>query len=129
MVNTRLVSLQKENTGSTRETLSASKLGRSTSSIGTVDILTEFASSTWRSLLTMTDNNMAMSKKQQRQERVLMVNRPHKKQEQHKSNHDVTALNRKIQNSSFSLEDPRPHDWNPKDPLLIAACIRQKQIH
>lgn len=38
-------------------------------------------------------------------------------------------LTRKIQNINFSPEDPRPQDWNPKDPLLLTSCIRPKQIH
>lgn len=129
MVNTRIVSSQNDNTESTRETLPANKLARSVWNTRKTSIVIEFSSSTWRSLLTIKDNNMSTSEKQKQQERVLMINGLRKKHTKHQANHDVATLTRKIQSINFSSEDPWPQDWNPKDPLILTSCIRPKQIH
>lgn len=60
---------------------------------------------------------------------VLTTKRPCNRYERCKVDNDVEVLSRNLLNINLSSEDPSPRDWNPKDPLLITTCIRQKQIH
>lgn len=69
------------------------------------------------------------SKHQDLKNKVLIIKRLCQRYKLRTINDDVDVLSTNLLNVYFSSEDQRPRNWNPKDSLIIIACIRQKKIH
>lgn len=80
------------------------------------------------------DKNKSLPQKdarkcQDKKSDIFAISRPRKRGEPKKVEDDIEVLSLNILNIRFLIDDPRPPNWNPRDPLLIIADIHQKQVH
>nr|KAJ0228071.1 hypothetical protein LSAT_V11C100030700 [Lactuca sativa] len=60
---------------------------------------------------------------------VLTTSNSHKRNTPHHAEDEIKLLSRNLLNISFSSSDPRPSNWDPRDPLLISGFIFNMKIH
>lgn len=70
-----------------------------------------------------------VGKHQDHKSEIFTIRMSRKRLARREADDDIKVLSRNLLSINFSLEDPRPQNWKPRDPLFITACIRQKQIH
>ena len=61
--------------------------------------------------------------------KVLTICKSRKRNATHQAEDKIEVLSRNLLNISFSTIDPRPLNWDPRDPLLIYGFIRHTKIH
>lgn len=68
-------------------------------------------------------------KYQDHKNKICTIRRSCKRHGHREADNDIEVISRNLLSINFSLEDSRPHNWNPWDPLLITTYIRENQIH
>lgn len=68
-------------------------------------------------------------KHQDKKRDVFTITKPHKRSEPQETEVDIKVLSRIILNITFLIEDPRPPNWDPKDPILVTGYIHQMKVH
>nr|KAJ0224318.1 hypothetical protein LSAT_V11C100009910 [Lactuca sativa] len=60
---------------------------------------------------------------------VFTISNSHKRNTPHHAESEIKAFSRNLLNISFSSNDPRPSNWDPRDPLLISGFIRNMKVY
>lgn len=70
-----------------------------------------------------------VGKRQEKKGDIFTITRPRKGCGPHETRGDIEVLSRSILNITFSLEDPRTPNCDPKDPLPVISYIHQMKVH
>lgn len=70
-----------------------------------------------------------IGKRQEKKSDSFTITRPRKRSEPYEVEDNIEVLSINILNMTFSTEDPRPPNWDPRGPLLVTGYIHQTKVY